>query len=69
MDDDGIGEYPIECDGYIPGEFNGCLKHVDEWWAERGMNLCHACGLDQREIEVEHWDTGWDSPCEEGYHV
>tara|TARA_Y100000310_G_scaffold131223_1_gene130465 strand:+ start:429 stop:617 length:189 start_codon:yes stop_codon:yes gene_type:complete len=35
-----------ECDGYMPDVINGCLQYVDEWWAERGMNLCHNCGND-----------------------
>jgi len=37
-----------ECDGYMPDVINGCLQFVDEWWDERGMNLCHNCGIEQR---------------------
>ena len=65
MDDDGIGEYPIECDGYIPGENNGCLQFIDEWWDERGMNLCHNCGCEQRNF----WQDETAELEAEGYYV
>ena len=55
----------IECDGYIPGEINGCLQYVDEWWAERGMNLCHNCGCEER----HHWEDQINSLEMEGYYA
>ena len=57
-----------ECDGYIPGENNGCLRHVDEWWAEREMNLCHACGWDQRFNESDWWSKAWENPYLEDHY-
>ena len=61
-----------ECDGYIPGENNGCLRHVDEWWAEREMNLCHACGEEQREKqrydEAAYWAGAWENPYLEDHY-
>jgi oligoribonuclease (3'-5' exoribonuclease) len=54
-----------ECDGYIPGENNGCLQFIDEWWDERGMNLCHNCGCEQRNF----WQDETAELETEGYYV